>query len=243
MVLKESYYSTLCGILFGQLSVQYLVVLSRYGLRIMWYENWSAFAPDFKELDENVEYEEKESEFDIEDEDKEEELHSESEAGEEEEVDVTTIERIPALCSSDEENDEELDQLAYLPVAPEIDDPEEPQWGTTEVDDYSRDPEQKRRATQDTGAEAPKKKVKVIDIRHDPNEPSIDSKRTGPQTTDSSRTEQGLETLTSLKQEPENDKNTIENDDDDSSPDTIVETNDDLEDLMEANNEPGTEQT
>ena len=64
-------------------------------------ENWSAFAPDFTELDENVEYNERESEFDEEDEDKsippkEEEIYQDIE------VDIEKVDRIEAFCSSDE---------------------------------------------------------------------------------------------------------------------------------------------
>ncbi|XP_077536193.1 retinoblastoma-binding protein 5 homolog isoform X2 [Haemaphysalis longicornis] len=60
-------------------------------------ENWSAFAPDFKELDENVEYEERESEFDLEDEDASPPRHMEEE--QDGEVDVETVEPIAAFCS------------------------------------------------------------------------------------------------------------------------------------------------
>ncbi|KAK4873309.1 hypothetical protein RN001_015338 [Aquatica leii] len=87
-------------------------------------ENWSAFAPDFKELDENVEYEERESEFDITDEDKSVASGGDDKEDVDLEVDVSTIDPVAAFCSSDEE-EENSDVLQFLPIAPEIEDPEE----------------------------------------------------------------------------------------------------------------------
>lgn len=87
-------------------------------------ENWSAFAPDFKELDENVEYDERESEFDAHDEDKSIDLSAEAKYDEEIEVNVTKVEPIAAFCSSDEEYEDE-NCLQFLPMAPEVEDLEE----------------------------------------------------------------------------------------------------------------------
>ncbi|CAG8585480.1 3032_t:CDS:2, partial [Paraglomus occultum] len=70
-------------------------------------ENWSAFAPDFKELEENIEYEEREDEFDI---ILEEEAKRQQE-GEDIEVDVTTVDK-PTLNSETEDEDE----MFYIPT-------------------------------------------------------------------------------------------------------------------------------
>jgi COMPASS component SWD1 len=75
-------------------------------------ENWSAFAPDFQELEENEEYIEREDEFDfVEDSEKD----KRNKDPEDEMVDIISIEKI-AYFSSDEEDD-----LFYLPTVPDPD--------------------------------------------------------------------------------------------------------------------------
>ncbi|KAH9424127.1 retinoblastoma binding protein 5 [Dermatophagoides pteronyssinus] len=80
-------------------------------------ENWSAFAPDFKELEENIEYEEKESEFDDYDEDKEDPNKDMGATDEEDAViDVVTPHSNDVFLSSDEEQ-EDRDALVYFPIS------------------------------------------------------------------------------------------------------------------------------
>lgn len=79
-------------------------------------ENWSAYAPDFEELEENRIYMEKENEFDDSDEDN---SFSEEEDGDDEiNVDVCKLDRVAAYCSSDEE---EIDGsfLEHIPLTVE----------------------------------------------------------------------------------------------------------------------------
>jgi COMPASS component SWD1 len=102
-------------------------------------ENWSAFAPDFRELEENVEYHERESEFDLKDEDrsldgldytgspnKRQRLDLNGNVSkimnDDVDIDVVTQQRIEAFVSSDDEDTD--DQLVYLPSAPDIEDPD-----------------------------------------------------------------------------------------------------------------------
>ena len=122
-------------------------------------ENWSAFAPDFKELDENVDYEERESEFDKEDEDK--SVKSENEELDVEvDVDVTSKIPVAAYCSSDEE-DEDKNALLFLPIAPEVEEPED-----AFVPDQDESPN-KRNVEEKENASPKKKRTKTIDIQLD----------------------------------------------------------------------------
>ncbi|KAG0309512.1 hypothetical protein BGZ98_001655 [Dissophora globulifera] len=91
--------------------------VSSYGTIHIWatnyQENWSAFAPDFKELEENVDYEEREDEFDIV---PEEEASKRKHDDEDVTIDVTTIEKINPFNDTDSEDGEE--ETFYLPLLP-----------------------------------------------------------------------------------------------------------------------------
>ncbi|GMJ12185.1 RbBP5 LIKE [Hibiscus trionum] len=97
-----------------------IVSVSLTGLVYIWAkdytENWSAFAPDFKELEENEEYVEREDEFDLVPET---EKVKESDINEDDEVDIVTLEKDP-LSDSDMSQEE----LCFLPPIPYPDDPQ-----------------------------------------------------------------------------------------------------------------------
>lgn len=78
-------------------------------------ENWSAFAPDFRELEENIEYDERESEFDDEDEDNCPTKKEETDLDVIDNVDVMHVEPDTFLLSSDEE-EFDLNALEVIPI-------------------------------------------------------------------------------------------------------------------------------
>lgn len=89
-------------------------------------ENWSAFAPEFKELEENEEYIEHEDELDFVEEEKEPVKGKLKAACLREQdnivVDITTIEKRPHTDASDDEDGEQAKfHLKYLPTIPEQD--------------------------------------------------------------------------------------------------------------------------
>uniref|UniRef100_A0A5B6ZQ60 Uncharacterized protein n=1 Tax=Davidia involucrata TaxID=16924 RepID=A0A5B6ZQ60_DAVIN len=99
-----------------------VVSVSLTGLVYIWAkdytENWSAFAPDFKELEENEEYVEREDEFDLMPET---EKVKESDVNEDDEVDIVTVEKDSGFSDSDMSEEE----ICFLPAAPCPDVPEQ----------------------------------------------------------------------------------------------------------------------
>nr|AFK42526.1 unknown [Lotus japonicus] len=99
-----------------------VVSVSLNGLVYIWAkdytENWSAFAPDFKELEENEEYVEREDEFDL---IPETEKVKGSDINEDEEVDIMEFDKDAAFSDSDMSQEE----LCFLPATPSRDSPEQ----------------------------------------------------------------------------------------------------------------------
>ncbi|KAL1916533.1 uncharacterized protein VTP21DRAFT_5724 [Calcarisporiella thermophila] len=118
-------------------SMPVVASVTNYGDMYLWgrgrQQSWSAFAPDFEELEENIEYEEREDEFDVVPEVK---LRDrlQMEEMEREEVDVTTI-----FHSFEGEGEEDV--LLNLPAIPEEDVEEEEGGGTEEEEEEAEDEE------------------------------------------------------------------------------------------------------
>ncbi|CAJ1958659.1 unnamed protein product [Sphenostylis stenocarpa] len=98
------------------------VSVSLNGLVYIWAkdytENWSAFAPDFKELEENEEYVEHEDEFDL---IPDTEKVKGPDVNEDEEVDIVSVEKDTTFSDSDMSQEE----LCFLPATPSRDAPQQ----------------------------------------------------------------------------------------------------------------------
>jgi COMPASS component SWD1 len=109
---------------------------STHGVVYIWgvplVENWSAFAPDFKELEENIEYVEREDEFDHVDESK---VEKRKQQVEDVIVDVTSVDE-EHFGSSDEEPCD--DELIFLPTTPMPDPIVEPLKDASDETDKKR---------------------------------------------------------------------------------------------------------
>jgi COMPASS component SWD1 len=92
-----------------------IIVITNLGFVRFWVkklsENWSAFAPNFEVLEENVVYEEREDEFDAKPED------DDSAAQSRQLEDIDIISKLPQPIFSDDEEDDP-DVLKYLPIVP-----------------------------------------------------------------------------------------------------------------------------
>eukprot|EP00980_Cylindrotheca_fusiformis_P003093 scaffold720_cov114-Cylindrotheca_fusiformis.AAC.1 len=86
----------------------FLAVATSDGLVDVWGPriNWTAFAPDFQALPQNVEYVECEDEFDVLEDDSQIEKKAEKEEDENANVDVLTIEPVPVFASDSEDEEE-----------------------------------------------------------------------------------------------------------------------------------------